>query len=173
MKHKAKIIFETRELANIKLLENLAVALPCGYCQRNRRTVWLALNKDGVCSPGSAKRPGKHPSHGQVTSLDIERSDGLLKATYHIEYEAPIFEDTKYGGFNPKPSWGRIYFELTCNGCGKTQKSTTQSNLVRPHSRGCECGSKLYEEFREMPLMYYFNSETKEWEQIPPRWDAE
>lgn len=181
MIRKAEIIFELEYEPGVSPShsDKLEVSLPCAYCQRNTRTVWLNYGDEkGKCCPGSAKKEGEHPPFsGRITSIITQYDKGerghIIWIYYKIEYEFEDFEDTKYAKrSDPCPFWARTTVTFYCASCHEPNEVSTQSNLTRPWSQSCSCGKKLMAEYKE-PRLRLFNPDTNEWEERPSRWNAD
>ncbi len=125
----------------IEFVEPLEVSLDCYLCQRRRRTIVFKDVTNAYCTPT------KHRFDGRL----ISKQCGADSAVYIIEYNYISFTDKKYpdeeryAAFEKgSPVWARINFIAKCPRCGKQTQLSTQSNLVRPSSRSCRCGHKLF-----------------------------
>lgn len=68
-----------------------------------------------------------------------------VEIVFRVRYQFASFFDEKYQQpSNATPSWGRINFGIQCPTCLKKMSAATQTNLVRPCGRKCECGTMLY-----------------------------
>ncbi|HZV00745.1 MAG TPA: hypothetical protein VFF73_28780 [Planctomycetota bacterium] len=186
MKRLAELVFafELESKGAVAFGDELEVSLDCSHCQRARRTVVFKVGEPlARCCPGSGKRPGEvHPPYpGRIVERRCERAaDGFaVTGTYRIEYEVSRFVDLKYGdhsgyptAWTGRPTWGRVAWTLTCDSCGKNSKHSTQTNIVRPWTARCSCGTRLYVETREMPLLRWLDPETGEWCQAEERFGS-
>lgn len=68
-----------------------------------------------------------------------------VEIVFRVRYKFASFFDEKYQQpATATPSWGRINFGVQCPTCLKKTSAATQTNLVRPCGRKCECGTMLY-----------------------------
>jgi hypothetical protein len=122
--------------------EALEVSLDCPVCSRRSRTVFFS-------GPG---QPGRCSSdHGFGTLLAVTQSGSSAK--YEFEYAYEPFVDAKYpderryaAEIKGSPTWVRAYFNVVCSSCGRSEKRSTQTNLVRPFAYPCRCGAILFED---------------------------
>lgn len=157
--------------------DELEVSLDCSHCVRTDRTVIFTLGATTAeCCPGSAQRTDEvHPPFpGRIVTRVVRRGNGSATATYRLEYDVTRFDDAKYGPdqrpWSGYPTWARVSFVVTCPNCGSVEKASTQSNIVRPFSRSCDCGYVFFVERREMPVLRWLDPERQEWCEVGERW---
>lgn len=137
--------------AKVEFAERTEVSLDCSICGKKRRTI--IVNQDQTRSYCT---PTKHPFPAKIREIQVQQNGTETQFAYIIEYEFVDFEDKRGKWPNPAsialPKWGRISFELTCPECNAQVRTSTQNNLVRPHTEICPCGYVLYTETKEMPF---------------------
>lgn len=131
--------------------ERTEVSLDCSICGKKRRTV--IVDQDQIRSYCT---PTKHPFPAKIRETQVHQSGTETQFAYIIEYDFVDFEDKRRKWPNTAasamPKWGRISFEVTCPECNTKNRTSTQNNLVRPHTEHCSCGYALYTENKELPL---------------------
>ncbi len=127
--------------------DSLEVSLDCCICHRCRRTVVFQVGGvEGKCTPTG------HPFPGKLIGKEV----GVGSVSYRLEYWFEPFEDAKYKGIRkvgPAPTWARVGFTVVCPRCGESQRCSTQNNIVRPCHTDCRCGTRLYTEVEELPVL--------------------
>jgi hypothetical protein len=135
--------------ATVTFNDTLEVSLDCCICHRCHRTVIFQVDGvEGKCTPTGHAFPGK------IVAKEVGWDGSLALAVYRLEYWYEPFSDAKYPGHRKpagRPTWGRVGFEVTCQGCGQVNRQSTQNNIVRPWTYQCQCGQTLYTETAEMP----------------------
>jgi hypothetical protein len=132
--------------------EKLELSLDCALCLKKQRTVVMYPERGA-----SFCTPTHHPYSAQINDFTVTMREGTTEALYTVAYDYTSFEDTRDQwrsdpSSHEMPTWGRVYFALTCPGCGQKKRQSTQSNIVRPWKCRCSCGYLLYEETRTIPL---------------------
>ena len=125
--------------------EKIEVSLDCPDCQRKRRTVVFQEGEShGICMPK------RHWFRGVILSKRQREVPYHFYVEYEVEYQYEPFIDAKYpdklpyyGPSEGIPTWARVSFILTCPRCQASAWNSTQSNLVRPHTKTCDCGYDL------------------------------
>lgn len=133
----------------LEFSNKLELSLDCIACKRRHRTVIFQSGQPwAICTP-KEKCTG---FCGRLISSDPV--DATKSITYVVAYAYLPFLDLKRGDESTGvPTWGRVSFTATCPKCHRTVSCSTQTNIVRPFSRSCECGCVLYTEIDEMPVL--------------------
>lgn len=126
--------------------EEIEISLDCLDCQRKMRTVVFRYRMShGVCFPS------QHLFRGTMLEKQQMEHERRFRATYKVEYQYEPFVDAKYPDRLPYyglsegiPTWARVHLITRCPECEKVISGTTQSNMVRPRAKECDCGYKLY-----------------------------
>jgi uncharacterized protein (TIGR02996 family) len=137
--------------ATASFRDGLEVSLDCCVCRRCYRTVLFTPDgQDGKCTPTG------HAFPGYLLGKWEEVTAQASSCRYLVAYRYEAFVDAKYSDWRrPQgvPTWGRVYFVISCPTCRERGTYGTQTNMVRPHICHCRCGTALYEEDREMPAL--------------------
>ncbi len=130
---------------------SVEVSFDCSSCKRTRRTIrFQNVDVTGICTP--AKKCDGFP--GRLIAVLPFQLDGKSFVKYQIQYSYTPFLDRKNGNESTcEPTWGRVSFDVACPKCGASTAHSTQNNLARPHAVYCTCGSPLYDDTEEMPLL--------------------
>lgn len=131
--------------------KSVEVSFDCLNRKRIRRTIRFGgVAATGICE--FAKKCDGFP--GRLFSVQLFDSDGRSFVKYQIQYNYTPFVDLENGNDSVcEPTWARVSFEVVCGKCGKSTIHSTQNNLVRPHLVYCACGSHLYDDTEEMPML--------------------
>jgi len=143
------------------------ISLDCPDCIRRCRTVAIAdsvenahliykmtasytklkprLDFTSICLPSG------HPFPATIESYDIA-SNSPDSISFHmcLKYEFVEFHATSgilKGDSASLPRWVRMHFSYACPNCGYTRHNSIQSNLGRPYTTRCKCGSTQYTDF--------------------------
>lgn len=144
--------FEFNQGVEAVFEEKLELSLDCVHCLKKRRTIVVYPE-----TSASFCTPTHHPFPAQIKDFSVTAHEEATEALYTVAYDYAPFEDKRdRWRSNPfsheTPTWGRVYFELTCPDCGQKTRQSTQSNIVRPWKCRCGCGYLLYEETHTIPL---------------------
>jgi hypothetical protein len=130
--------------ASLVIAAPLEVSLDCPVCQRRHRTaVFSAPGAVGRCTPSG------HPFPGVLLRLEVrgESISSLFSYEYTPFVDAKYPDECHYAGFERgAPTWVRFNFVVTCGCCGARRRESTQSNICRPWTKLCGCGTTLYED---------------------------
>jgi hypothetical protein len=144
-----KAILELNEEVKVEFGDIIEVSLDCSICLARGRTVEVYENQEyGICIKA------KHQFTIKINSKLCKVKNNLVEVVYQIEYWYLPFCDPKYNKESQcLPTWGRIHFTITCPNCLRKIKNSLQTNTVRPFSRLCNCGFRLYTENDVMPII--------------------
>ncbi len=133
----------------VEFSNDLELSLDCIACKRRHRTVVFQLGRPwAICTP-KEKCTG---FCGRLVSVNYDDSANFI--TYVVAYVYLPFLDVKRGDESTGvPIWGRVFFVATCPKCRRKIDCSTQTNIVRPFSKRCECDFVLYTETEEMPRL--------------------
>ncbi len=143
-KSKIDCSFQLTENVMLEVKPYIEVSFPCSNCKRDHRTViFRNIGARGICTP-KTKCVG---FPGTLKSLVLSDTESGKSACFVIEYNYTDFIDTKYQRNTQNgATWTRIHYIITCPKCIETTESTTQTNIIRPIKRVCNCGNVLYHE---------------------------
>ena len=131
----------------------LEVSLDCAQCGRTHRTViFESPGEPGICTPSGHSFPGKAEALKQNDKSGFFKRE--FECIFKISYAYTEVKDEKYPDRQSSkiPTWGRVYFNVTCPKCGEVSKQSTQNNIVRPWTCTCKCGYELYTEETAFPV---------------------
>jgi uncharacterized protein (TIGR02996 family) len=144
--------------ATVTFADSLEVSLDCCVCRRCHRTVvFQGDGTDGRCTPT------RHSFPGYMLRND-ERDGRAASVHYLVAYRYESFVDAKYADFRRPsgvPTWGRVYFTILCPVCGECGTHSVQTNAIRPREPRCKCGTVLFREERETPVLACVDERTK------------
>jgi hypothetical protein len=140
--------FKFSEGVDVEFADHIEVSLGCAQCRKFHRTVVVRRSKsESYCTPTH------HPFPASIVEITRRDMPTATEIAYTVEYDYKDFIDVRYGIASKEiPSWGRLYFHLTCPVCKSRQEEGTQNNIVRPWSCYCPCGFLFYTEKEEMPI---------------------
>ncbi len=133
----------------VTFCDPLELSTHCPVCRRFYRTVIFREGlAEGKCTPTG------HAFPGRITGKRVGQDGPVASVAYEVRCQYEPFADAKCPGLPPSTelTWGRVAFEVSCPGCGRVAKASTQTNMVRPYVCRCECGAVLYTD-REPPAL--------------------
>lgn len=132
---------------SIEWLPGFEVSIDCVGCRRLRRTVSMVNGEPGgECHPGRRSTMGRHAVESSVRHWNPSTGDHEFKLDLEVQYPYVPFNDAVDERRSDPTShaWIRVYFVVACEECGNETRTSTQSNLVRPHPVRCStCGVAL------------------------------
>lgn len=133
----------------VEFSNELELSLDCIACKRRHRTVIFQQGQPwAICTP-KEKCTG---FCGRLVAID--RNAIAKSVNYVVAYAYLPFLDMKHGDESTGlQTWGRVSFTTICPKCRVAVACSTQTNIVRPFSKSCECGFVLYTETEEMPIL--------------------
>ena len=136
---------------SIRFHDTVEVALDCVNCMRRTRTILFnRIGASGACTP----ERNCDGFHGRLVSVDRFSNSGKACVQYQIQHRYVPFVDHEDGRESDSDSvWARVAFDITCERCGVTISRSIENGPKPSHPVYCTCGSHLYDDLEEMPLL--------------------
>ena len=137
--------------AGVEFLPELEATFDCIVCKRTHRTVVFHPDERW---PKCTGRQNCNGFCGELTSFTQSSDGSRFVAEYVVHFAYLPFADLKRKRDSTgNAPWGRPHVRVTCSSCGESRDTSIQTNIVRPHTKHCDCGVPLFTEVDEMPVI--------------------